>query len=60
MIECAGRFFVVLKNAEKRTAPIMAQIAIVPTPLPRQARQSVSSDPGWLSAPDPRRPLAPR
>ena len=58
MIECAGRFFVVLKNAEKRTAPIMAQIAIVPTPLPCQARYSDELRPRMVECAGPPSPSA--
>lgn len=37
MIERTSRFLVALKNTEKRTKPIMAQIAQALTPLPRHA-----------------------
>lgn len=37
LIEHTSRFLVALKNAEKRTKPIMARIAQALTPLPRQA-----------------------
>lgn len=46
MIERMSRFMVVLKNAEKRAKPIMAQIATVLAPLPQNARRSVTFDRG--------------
>lgn len=46
MIERTSRFLVVLKNAEKRTRPIMAQIATVLAPLPHHARRSITFDRG--------------
>ena len=46
MIECTSHFLVALKNAEKRTKPIMAQIAQALTPLPRHACRSITFDRG--------------
>ena len=46
MIERTSRFLVALKNAEKRTKPIMAQIAQALTPLPRHACRSITFDRG--------------
>jgi len=46
MIERTSRFLLVLKNEEKRTKPIMAQIARALSPLPRHACRSVTFDRG--------------
>lgn len=46
LIERTSRFLVVLKNAEKRTRPIMAQIAKVLAALPHHARRSITFDRG--------------
>lgn len=46
MVERTSRFLVVLKNAEKRMKPIMAQIATVLAPLPHHARRSITFDRG--------------
>lgn len=46
LIERMSRFLVVLKNPEKRTKPIMAQIAKTLGPLPAKARRSVTFDRG--------------
>lgn len=46
MIERTSRFLVALKNTEKRTKPIMAQIAQALTPLPRHACRSITFDRG--------------
>ena len=46
LIERMSRFLVVLKNPEKRTKPIMAQIAKTLGPLPQKARRSVTFDRG--------------
>jgi len=46
MIERTSRFLVVLKNEEKRTKPIMAQIGRALSPLPRHACRSVTFDRG--------------
>ena len=45
LVERLSRF-VVLRNAEKRARPMMAQIAEVLRPLPRTARRSVTFDRG--------------
>jgi len=42
IIERTSRFLVALKNAEKRTKPIMAQIAQALTPLLRHACRSIT------------------
>lgn len=46
MIERTCRFLVALKNAEKRTKPIMAQIAQALMLLPRHACRSITFDRG--------------
>lgn len=46
LVERLSRFLVVLRNPEKRTKPIMAQIAEALRPLPRAARRSVTFDRG--------------
>ncbi|MET3615828.1 IS30 family transposase [Rhizobium aquaticum] len=44
MVERLSRFLVVLRNPEKRTKPIMSQIAEVLRALPLTARRSVTFD----------------
>lgn len=46
LVERLSRFLVVLRNPEKRTKPIMAQIAQALRPLPLAARRSVTFDRG--------------
>jgi IS30 family transposase len=46
LVERLSRFIVVLKHAEKRAKPIMAQIARALAPLPHAARRSVTFDRG--------------
>ena len=46
MVERLSRFIVVLRNPEKRTKPIMSQIAEALRPLPLSARRSVTFDRG--------------